>query len=79
LLSGNQRDGVQYVDGERRVQFSCGSKTNGVVVDGHKRSEEWNDQLRTTISLTPGRHRIVVQAVDQDDSFSPRAIEVTVP
>ena len=48
-------------------------------VDGSKRFEEWNDQLLATISLTRGRHRIVVQAIDQDDSFSPTPIFVTVP
>jgi hypothetical protein len=57
----------------------AGVKRMELWVDGQKRFEEWNDQLRTTISLTPGRHRIVVQAVDQDDSFSPKAIEVTAP
>lgn len=57
----------------------AGVKRMELWVDGQKRFEEWNDQLRTTISLTPGRHRIVVQAVDQDDSFSPQAIEVTAP
>jgi hypothetical protein len=48
-------------------------------IDGRKRFEEWNDQLRATVSLTSGRNRIVVQAVDQDDSFSPTHIFVTVP
>ncbi|HZR28967.1 MAG TPA: FG-GAP-like repeat-containing protein [Terriglobales bacterium] len=57
----------------------AGVKRMELWVDGHKRFEEWNDQLLTTISLAPGKHRIVVQAVDQDDSFSPKAIEVTVP
>jgi len=57
----------------------AGVKRMELWVDGQKRFEEWNDQLHTTISLTPGRHRIVVQAVDQDDSFSPKAIEVTAP
>jgi len=41
--------------------------------------KKWNDQLLATISLTPGKHRIVVQAIDQDDSFSPTPIFVTVP
>jgi hypothetical protein len=48
-------------------------------VDGKKRFEEWNDQLRATISLTRGRHQIIVQAIDQDDSFRPTPIFVTVP
>jgi hypothetical protein len=55
----------------------AGVKRMELWVDGHKRFEEWSDQLLTTISLTPGKHRIVVQAVDQDDSFAPKAIEVT--
>lgn len=57
----------------------AGVKRMELWVDGSKRFEEWNDQLLATISLTRGRHRIVVQAVDQDDSFSPSAIFVTVP
>lgn len=57
----------------------AGVKRMELWVDGKKRFEEWNDQLRATISLTPGRHRITVQAIDQDDSFSPIPIFVTVP
>ena len=48
-------------------------------VDGSKRFQEWNDQLRATVSLSKGKHRVVVQAVDPDDSISPTAIFVTVP
>jgi hypothetical protein len=57
----------------------AGVKRMELWVDGSKRFEEWNDQLLATISLTRGRHRIVVQAIDQDDSFSPTPIFVTVP
>ena len=57
----------------------AGVKRMELWVDGSKRFEEWNDQLLATISLTPGKHRIVVQAIDQDDSFSPTPIFVTVP
>jgi hypothetical protein len=57
----------------------AGVKRMELWIDGSKRFEEWNDQLLATISLTRGRHRIVVQAVDQDDSFSPARIFVTVP
>jgi hypothetical protein len=57
----------------------AGVKRMELWVDGTKRFEEWNDQLLTTISLTRGRHRITVQAVDQDDSFAPDVIFVTVP
>lgn len=57
----------------------AGVKRMELWVDGKKRFEEWNDQLRATISLTQGRHRIVVQAIDQDDSFWPTPIFVTVP
>lgn len=57
----------------------AGVKRMELWVDGKKRFEEWSDQLLATISLAPGRHRIVVQAVDQDDSFAPKVIEVTVP
>lgn len=57
----------------------AGVKRMELWVDGTKRFQEWNDQLRATVSLSKGKHRVVVQAVDQDDSFSPTAIFVTVP
>jgi hypothetical protein len=57
----------------------AGVKRMELWVDGKKRFEEWNDQLLATISLTRGRHQIIVQAIDQDDSFSPTPIFVTVP
>lgn len=57
----------------------AGVKRMELWVDGRKRFEEWNDQLRTTVSLAPGKHRLVVEAVDQNDSFAPRVIFVTVP
>ena len=56
----------------------AGVKRMELWVDGKKRFEEWNDQLRATISLTQGRHQIIVQAIDQDDSFRPTPIFVTV-
>jgi hypothetical protein len=56
----------------------AGVKRMELWIDGSKQFEEWNDQLRATVSLTKGKHRIVVQAVDQDDSFSPAPIFVTV-
>jgi hypothetical protein len=57
----------------------AGVKRMELWVDGKKRFEEWNDQLLATVSLTPGRHQIIVQAIDQDDSFVPAPIFVTVP
>jgi hypothetical protein len=57
----------------------AGVKRMELWVDGKKRFEEWNDQLLATVSLTPGRHQIIVQAIDQDDSFVPTPIFVTVP
>ncbi|HEY1936590.1 MAG TPA: FG-GAP-like repeat-containing protein [Candidatus Angelobacter sp.] len=57
----------------------AGVKRMELWVDGKKRFEEWNDQLFATISLTRGRHQIIVQAIDQDDSFMPTPIFVTVP
>ena len=57
----------------------AGVKRMELWVDGKKRFEEWNDQLRATISLTQGRHQVIVQAIDQDDSFKPTPIFVTVP
>lgn len=57
----------------------AGVKRMELWVDGTKRFEEWSDQLLATISLARGKHRITVQAVDQDDSFAPNIIFVTVP
>lgn len=57
----------------------AGVKRMELWVDGKKRFEEWNDQLLATVSLTQGRHQIIVQAIDQDDSFVPAPIFVTVP
>jgi hypothetical protein len=57
----------------------AGVKRMELWVDGKKRFEEWNDQLLATISLTQGRHQIIVQAIDQDDSFMPTPIFVTAP
>jgi hypothetical protein len=57
----------------------AGVKRMELWVDGKKRFEEWNDQLLATVSLTQGRHQIIVQAIDQDDSFVPTPIFVTVP
>jgi hypothetical protein len=57
----------------------AGVKRMELWVDGKKRFEEWSDQLLATISLTAGRHQIIVQAIDQDDSFVPFPIFVTVP
>lgn len=57
----------------------AGVKRMELWVDGKKRFEEWSDQLLATISLTAGRHQIIVQAIDQDDSFAPFPIFVTVP
>jgi hypothetical protein len=57
----------------------AGVKRMELWVDGKKRFEEWNDQLLATITLSRGRHQIIVQAIDQDDSFSPKPIFVTVP
>ena len=55
----------------------AGVKRMELWIDGKKRFEEWNDQLRATISLSQGRHQIIVQAIDQDDSFRPTPIFVT--
>jgi len=57
----------------------AGVKRMELWVDGKKRFEEWNDQLLATVSLKRGRHQIIVQAIDQDDSFVPTPIFVTVP
>jgi hypothetical protein len=44
-----------------------------------KRYQVWNDQLRRTFTLTAGRHRLVVIAVDQYMGTSSTAEYVTVP
>jgi hypothetical protein len=57
----------------------AGVKRMELWIDGKKRFEEWNDQLLATVPLTKGRHLVTVEAVDQDDSFSPSHIFVNVP
>jgi hypothetical protein len=57
----------------------AGVKRMELWIDGKKRFEEWNDQLLATVPLTKGRHLVTVEAVDQDDSFSPAHIFVNVP
>jgi hypothetical protein len=46
----------------------AGVKRIELWVDGKKAFETWNDQMRHWIALPAGRHRIVVVAVDMDDT-----------
>ena len=57
----------------------AGIKRIELWIDGVKRFQEWNDQLRTSISLPSGKHRIAVQAVDQNDGATEAVSNITVP
>jgi hypothetical protein len=48
-------------------------------VDGVKRAQGINDQLRATIHLSPGTHHLTVVGVDLYDSLVKKPIVVFVP
>jgi Bacterial Ig domain len=55
-----------------------GLKRVELWVDGTKRAQTLNDQLRATLTLTAGTHQITVVAVDQYIGFSKTTETVTV-
>lgn len=57
----------------------AGIKRIELWVDGVKRFEEWNDQLRTSVALSAGQHKIAVQSVDQNDTTTKSVVNITVP
>jgi hypothetical protein len=57
----------------------AGIKRIELWIDGVKRFQEWNDQLRTSIALAAGKHRIAVQAIDQNDGATEAVVNITVP
>ena len=57
----------------------AGIKRIELWIDGVKRFQEWNDQLRTSIALAAGKHRIAVQSIDQNDSATEAVVNITVP
>ena len=57
----------------------AGIKRIELWIDHVKRFEEWNDQLRTSIALSSGTHRIAVQSIDQNDNATEAVVNITVP
>jgi hypothetical protein len=57
----------------------AGIKRIELWIDGAKRFQEWNDQLRTSIALAAGKHRIAVQSIDQNDNATEAVVNITVP
>jgi hypothetical protein len=55
-----------------------GVKRMELWVDGFKRAQNFSDQLRATISLALGTHRVTVVAIDLYDSFVKMPIFVQV-
>jgi len=59
-----------------------GNSPAGVVrielwVDGKKRTEMWNDQIRASVTVAAGTHRVALVAVDKFGAHSTNAINVT--
>jgi hypothetical protein len=48
-------------------------------VDGRKRYDSPDDQLKRTITLSKGTHRLVIQAVDRFGTTAKVVKNVTVP
>jgi hypothetical protein len=61
--SGNSPAGVQRLE---------------IWVDGVKKYQKWNDQVAKRITMSPGRHRVAVVAVDQYQGASTTAVYVNV-
>jgi hypothetical protein len=57
----------------------AGIKRMELFVDGLKRFQTYNDQLRTSLSLGAGTHRIAVVSVDLYDATAKKVVFVTVP
>jgi hypothetical protein len=63
---------------------ASGNSPNGVKrvelwVDGVKRTQSFGDQLRATVSASPGIHHVTVVGVDLYDGLVKQAIAVSVP
>ncbi|HET9181323.1 MAG TPA: hypothetical protein VFP59_04250 [Candidatus Angelobacter sp.] len=48
-----------------------------ICIHGKKRTQMWNDQIRASITVSAGRHRITLVAVDKYGAQSTEAINVT--
>jgi hypothetical protein len=46
-------------------------------VDGKKRTEMWNDQIKATVTVAAGKHRVALVAVDKFGAHSSSGINVT--
>lgn len=54
-----------------------GIKRLEVWIDGVKRYQKWNDQLAKSFTVSPGKHRIAVVAVDRYKGTGQSAISIT--
>ncbi|HET8666445.1 MAG TPA: VCBS repeat-containing protein [Terriglobales bacterium] len=62
--SGNSRNGVKRVE---------------LWIDGRKRAQAFDDQLRATVPVAAGSHRVTAIAVDLYDSLAKKTLTVSVP
>ena len=46
-------------------------------IDGHKVYEVWSDQLRRTVTVPAGTHRVAVQSFDLYTGLAKKVINVT--
>lgn len=60
--SGNSPAGVQRVE---------------IWIDGKKRTELWNDQIKASVTVAAGTHRVAVVAVDKYGPHVSKAVNVT--
>jgi hypothetical protein len=57
----------------------AGVKRLELWVDGVKRTQHFSDQLRATVSLSPGAHHVTVVGVDLYDAIVKKTIVVHAP
>jgi hypothetical protein len=57
----------------------AGVKRVELWIDGSKHAQAFGDQLRATVAVAPGMHRVTLVAVDLYDKLAKHAITVTIP
>jgi hypothetical protein len=57
----------------------AGIKRLEIQIDGVKRGQRWSDQIAETFTLSPGKHRVAVVAVDQFSGYASTSVLITVP
>ncbi len=50
-----------------------------IYVDGVKKADAWSDQIVKTYTLTAGKHRVTVVAVDMYEGTASTVSNITVP